>query len=215
MSANRKVFMKIVIIGDSGVGKTSLLQQYVQGKVGSMTKPTIGADFSKKTVVVDNTEVTCQIWDTAGQERFQSLGYAFYRGADCCALVYDITQQKTFDNLGKWKQGFIDNASPTDANKFPFVVIGNKVDKESERKVQENDAKQWCEENGRMSLYETSATGAVQVENAFIAMIKAALISSKDNKMMLTDNILDPSKHTLKLGLDKKEQKPKQKACEC
>ena len=89
----KKNFLKIVILGDSGVGKTTLLQQYLNGKTTGQSKPTIGADFSKKEILIDNTVVTLQIWDTAGQEKFQSLGYAFYRGADCCALCYDITNQ--------------------------------------------------------------------------------------------------------------------------
>ena len=118
--SSQKIFMKIVIIGDSGVGKTSLLQQYMHDKMNSSTKPTIGADFSKKNINIDGQDVTLQIWDTAGQERFQSLGYAFYRGADCCALVYDITNSTSFENLEKWKQGFIENASPTDVASFPF-----------------------------------------------------------------------------------------------
>jgi Ras-related protein Rab-7A len=91
MAQRKKNFLKIVILGDSGVGKTTLLHQYLNGRIQAKSKPTIGADFSKKEIMIDNTVVTLQIWDTAGQEKFQSLGYAFYRGADCCALCYDIT----------------------------------------------------------------------------------------------------------------------------
>lgn len=94
--------------------------------------------------MIDNTVVTLQIWDTAGQEKFQSLGYAFYRGADCCALVYDITNAKSFENLNKWKDGFIEHAAPHDPHTFPFVLIGNKVDRENERRVKASDAKAWC-----------------------------------------------------------------------
>ena len=130
MTSKKKNFLKIVILGDSGVGKTTLLQQYLQGKVTGNAKPTIGADFSKKEIMIDNTIVTLQIWDTAGQEKFQSLGYAFYRGADCCALVYDITNPKSFENLSKWKDGFIENAGPEDPKSFPFVLLGNKIDRE-------------------------------------------------------------------------------------
>jgi Ras-related protein Rab-7A len=72
--------------------------------------------------------VTLQIWDTAGQEKFQSLGYAFYRGADCCALVYDLTSAQSFESLDRWKKGFIDNAGPSDPSTFPFVCLGNKLD---------------------------------------------------------------------------------------
>ena len=72
-----------------------------------------------------------QIWDTAGQERFQSLGVAFYRGADCCVLVYDVTMANTFKNLDSWRDEFLIQASPRDAENFPFVVLGNKIDLES------------------------------------------------------------------------------------
>ncbi|GMP37973.1 hypothetical protein CsSME_00009417 [Camellia sinensis var. sinensis] len=71
---------------------------------------------------------TLQIWDTAGQERFQSLGVAFYRGADCCVLVYDVNVMKSFDNLNNWREEFLIQASPSDPENFPFVVIGNKID---------------------------------------------------------------------------------------
>ena len=89
--AEKKCFVKVVAIGDSGVGKTSLIQMFEQSKFTDNFKPTIGADFSNKEVVIDGKVCTLQIWDTAGQERYQSLGTAFYSGADCCFLVYDIT----------------------------------------------------------------------------------------------------------------------------
>ena len=87
----RKSFAKVVVIGDSGVGKTSLIQVFEHNKFNATFKPTIGADFSNKEIILEDRLVTLQIWDTAGQERFQSLGSAFYRGADCCVLVYDMT----------------------------------------------------------------------------------------------------------------------------
>uniref|UniRef100_A0A8C3Y9J8 RAB7A, member RAS oncogene family n=3 Tax=Passeriformes TaxID=9126 RepID=A0A8C3Y9J8_CATUS len=87
MTSRKKVLLKVIILGDSGVGKTSLMNQYVNKKFSNQYKATIGADFLTKEVMVDDRLVTMQIWDTAGQERFQSLGVAFYRGADCCVLV--------------------------------------------------------------------------------------------------------------------------------
>ena len=95
----RKSFAKVVVIGDSGVGKTSLIQVFEHNKFSQAFKPTIGADFSNKEMIIDDRMVTLQIWDTAGQERFQSLGSAFYRGADCCVLVYDVTNPASFTNL--------------------------------------------------------------------------------------------------------------------
>merc|ERR1712188_167592 len=107
MSSRKKVLLKVIILGDSGVGKTSLMNQYVNKKFSNQYKATIGADFLTKEVMVDDRLVTMQIWDTAGQERFQSLGLAFYRGADCCVLVYDITNAESFSNLRAWRDEFM------------------------------------------------------------------------------------------------------------
>ena len=131
--------------------------------------------------MIDNTVVTLQIWDTAGQEKFQSLGYAFYRGADCCALVYDITNAKSFENLSKWKDGFIENAGPDDPKTFPFVLLGNKIDKEPDRKVDTKKAQQWCKENGDILYYETSAIEGISVNEAFIEMAKMAIKREASN----------------------------------
>jgi hypothetical protein len=114
MASRKKVLLKVIILGDSGVGKTSLMNQYVNKKFNAQYKATIGADFLTKEVTVDDRLVTMQIWDTAGQERFQSLGVAFYRGADSCVLVYDVLQPKTFDNLDSWKDEFLIQAGPRD-----------------------------------------------------------------------------------------------------
>ena len=170
----KKNFLKIVILGDSGVGKTTILQQYLSGKTGQ-SKPTIGADFSKKEILIDNTVVTLQIWDTAGQEKFQSLGYAFYRGADCCALVYDITSQASFDSLSRWRDGFHENAGPDNPQTFPFVCLGNKLDQEQDRQVARARGEQWARDNNNMLFYETSAVQGTCVEDAFMEMAKRAL----------------------------------------
>ena len=175
MATRKKNFLKIVILGDSGVGKTTLLQQYLNGKVTGQSKPTIGADFSKKEILIDNTVVTLQIWDTAGQEKFQSLGYAFYRGADCCALCYDMTNAASFENLDRWKRGFLENAGPSDPASFPFVCLGNKLDQQQNRQVPTSKGEAWAKENNNMMFYETSAIDGNNVENAFKDMARAAL----------------------------------------
>ncbi|KAG6436243.1 hypothetical protein SASPL_101128 [Salvia splendens] len=130
MPSRRRALLKVIILGDSGVGKTSLMNQYVNKKFSNQYKATIGADFLTKEVQFEDRLFTLQIWDTAGQERFQSLGVAFYRGADCCVLVYDVNVMKSFDNLNNWREEFLIQASPTDPENFPFVVIGNKTDVE-------------------------------------------------------------------------------------
>lgn len=123
------------------VGKTSLMNRFSTGKFTGQYKATIGADFLSKELVVSDPfgqrrVVTLQIWDTAGQERFQSLGVGFYRGADACLLVYDITDPHSFDNLNHWRSEFLNQVSggvgaglSNAATNFPFVVLGNKTDK--------------------------------------------------------------------------------------
>jgi len=135
--------LKVVILGDSGVGKTSLMNQFVNRKFQSQYKATIGADFLTKELEVDGRPVTMQIWDTAGQERFQSLGVAFYRGADCCVLVYDSNDERTLQSLDSWRDEFLRQAGPSDAEAFPFVVLGNKVDVEGSGAATQKRALAW------------------------------------------------------------------------
>uniref|UniRef100_A0ACD5T819 Uncharacterized protein n=1 Tax=Avena sativa TaxID=4498 RepID=A0ACD5T819_AVESA len=130
-SSQRRTLLKIIVLGDSGVGKTSLMNQYVHKKFSQQYKATIGADFLTKEVLIEDRLVTLQIWDTAGQERFQSLGVAFYRGADCCVLVYDVNAKRSFNTLGTWHDEFINQAGPSDPTQFPFILVGNKVDLDS------------------------------------------------------------------------------------
>ncbi|KAJ5337884.1 hypothetical protein N7452_004612 [Penicillium brevicompactum] len=205
MASRKKVLLKVIILGDSGVGKTSLMNQYVNKKFSGSYKATIGADFLTKEVLVDDRLVTMQIWDTAGQERFQSLGVAFYRGADCCVLVYDVNNSKSFEALDSWRDEFLIQASPRDPESFPFVsgdraflsrasclagkndtlvranchvqvVIGNKIDvEENKRMISSKRAMTFCQSKGNIPYFETSAKEAVNVEQAFEVIARSAL----------------------------------------
>ncbi|KAL3271703.1 hypothetical protein HHI36_022175 [Cryptolaemus montrouzieri] len=174
MASRKKVLLKVIILGDSSVGKTSLMNQYVNRKFSNQYKATIGADFLTKEVTVDDRSVTMQIWDTAGQERFQSLGVAFYRGADCCVLVFDVTAPNTFKSLDSWRDEFLVQASPREPENFPFVLLGNKVDLEP-RSISSKRAQQWCQSKNNIPYFETSAKEALNVEQAFLAIAKNAL----------------------------------------
>jgi Ras-related protein Rab-7A len=174
MSSRRKVLLKVIILGDSGVGKTSLMSQFVNRKFSSQYKATIGADFLTKEIIVDDKLVTLQIWDTAGQERFQSLGVAFYRGADCCILVYDVSSATSFRSLDSWRDEFLIQASPRDPDHFPFVVVGNKVDLD-QKEVSPRQLAQWCAAKGGVSSFEASAKEAINVEQAFQEAARKAL----------------------------------------
>jgi Ras-related protein Rab-7A len=173
--SSKKALLKVIILGDSGVGKTSLMNQYVNKKFSNKYKATIGADFLSKEVMIDDKLVTLQIWDTAGQERFQSLGNAFFRGSDCCILVFDVTVAKTFDSLENWRSEFLIQAGVSDPNNFPFIVIGNKIDVEEQRAVTQKRAMDWCQSLGGIPYFECSAKEAINVEQAFQTVSKKAL----------------------------------------
>ncbi|KAF7731385.1 hypothetical protein EC973_000193 [Apophysomyces ossiformis] len=193
-SGRKKVLLKVIILGDSGVGKTSLMNQYVNKKFSNQYKATIGADFLTKEVLVDDRLVTMQIWDTAGQERFQSLGVAFYRGADCCVLAYDVNNSKSFESLDQWRDEFLVQASPRDPDKFPFVLLGNKIDmEESKRIVSPKRAMAWCQSKGNVPYFETSAKEAINVEQAFQTIAKNALSQETDVDIDFPDTINIPS----------------------
>ncbi|MDP2060452.1 MAG: Rab7 family protein [Flavobacteriaceae bacterium] len=171
MSSNKKTLLKIIILGDSGVGKTSLMHQYVTKKFDNRYKATIGADFLTKDIEIDGQFVTLQCWDTAGQERFQSLGSAFYRGADACVLVFDVTQQDSFSHLTSWMEEFNIQAGKRDC-----VLIGNKTDLADKRQVTARTAQSWCQKNDEnIKYFETSAKENTGVEEAFLAVATAAL----------------------------------------
>ncbi|KAL8944723.1 MAG: hypothetical protein Q9216_000292 [Gyalolechia sp. 2 TL-2023] len=183
MASRKKVLLKVIILGDSGVGKTSLMNQYVNKKFSASYKATIGADFLTKEVMVEDRLVTMQLWDTAGQERFQSLGVAFYRGADCCVLVYDVNNSKSFDTLDSWRDEFLVQASPRDPENFPFVVLGNKIDvEENKRMISAKRAMTFCSSKGNIPYFETSAKEAVNVEQAFEIIARNALAQEESEE---------------------------------
>lgn len=191
MATRKRTLLKVIILGDSGVGKTSLMNQYVNKKFSNQYKATIGADFLTKEVQVEDRLVTMQIWDTAGQERFQSLGVAFYRGADCCVLVYDVNVMKSFDSLANWRDEFLIQANPSDPENFPFMVLGNKLDIDggNSRVVSEKKAKSWCASKGNIPYFETSAKEDLNVDAAFQCIAKNALKNETDEEIYLPDTI--------------------------
>ncbi|XP_020570910.1 ras-related protein Rab7-like isoform X2 [Phalaenopsis equestris] len=194
MTTRRRTLLKVIVLGLLGeVGKTSLMNQYVHKKFTQQYKATIGADFVTKEIQIDDRLVTLQIWDTAGQERFQSLGVAFYRGADCCILVYDVNVLRSFDTLDNWHDEFLKQASPSDPGTFPFILVGNKVDVDggNSRVVSEKKAKEWCASRGNIPYFETSAKEDYNVDSAFLRIAKMALEKNRDHDIYF-QNIPEP-----------------------
>jgi len=184
----KKTLLKVILLGDSGVGKTSLMNQFVRNKFSNQYKATIGADFLTKEVIIDDRKVTLQIWDTAGQERFQSLGVAFYRGADCCVLTYDVTSANTFRTLENWKDEFLIQSSPQDPDNFPFILIGNKVDL-PDRVISSKKAQMWCESRNKIPYFETSAKEGIHIEEVFQAVARNALANDDAENLNAFDAV--------------------------
>ncbi|KAI7844728.1 hypothetical protein COHA_001815 [Chlorella ohadii] len=153
---------KVVLIGDSGVGKSNLLSRFTRNEFSLESKSTIGVEFATRSIQVDGKTIKAQIWDTAGQERYRAITSAYYRGAVGALLVYDITKQTTFENVERWLKELRDHA---DSN-IVVMLVGNKSDLRHLRSVQTEDAKAFCEREG-LSFIETSALEATNVEQAF------------------------------------------------
>eukprot|EP00486_Rosalina_sp_Unknown_P005190 CAMPEP_0201573614 /NCGR_PEP_ID=MMETSP0190_2-20130828/17573_1 /ASSEMBLY_ACC=CAM_ASM_000263 /TAXON_ID=37353 /ORGANISM="Rosalina sp." /LENGTH=218 /DNA_ID=CAMNT_0048000799 /DNA_START=79 /DNA_END=735 /DNA_ORIENTATION=- len=184
----KKVLVKIIIIGESGVGKTAILHQYVMDKFIQEHKATIGADFLTKEINVDDKIVTLQIWDTAGQERFQSLGNAFYRGADACILVYDITDENSFKEIDQWRSKFVNQANIDNPRNYPFLLLGNKTDLDEKRKVSHNQGDNYAKDNG-MEFAETSALRGTNIEKSFMNIAEFA--SESDTVPFFTEDLVE------------------------
>nr|XP_028571334.1 ras-related protein Rab-9B isoform X2 [Podarcis muralis] len=172
--SGKSLLLKVILLGDGGVGKSSLMNRYVTNKFDSQAFHTIGVEFLNRDLEVDGRFVTLQIWDTAGQERFKSLRTPFYRGADCCLLTFSVDDRQSFDNLGHWQKEFICYANVKDPDCFPFVVLGNKVDK-LERQVTSEEAQAWCMEHGNYPYLETSAKDDTNVAVAFEEAVRQVL----------------------------------------
>ncbi|XP_039620721.1 ras-related protein Rab-7b-like [Polypterus senegalus] len=202
----KTVDLKIVILGALGVGKTSLLYQYIHNKFYEDYRTTLGASVLTKTITVQNKTVKLQIWDTGGQERFRSIVSTYYKGSDGCILAFDVTDTDSFEALDYWKKDFQEKIIPKDAS-YPFVVLGNKIDI-PDRQVSFRQASDWCEERS-IPYLEVSARDNINVQLAFETLIQNALVKYMEpTESYLTESIkLKPEKD------DKKHKKKKKKKC--
>ncbi|KAI3521149.1 hypothetical protein L1887_10610 [Cichorium endivia] len=157
---------KVVLIGDSAVGKSQLLSRFAKNEFSMDSKATLGVEFQTKTLVIDQKTVKAQIWDTAGQERYRAVTSAYYRGAVGAMLVYDMTKRQTFDHMTRWLEELRGHA---DKN-IVIMLIGNKCDLEGLRAVPVEDAQEFAEREN-LCFMETSALEATNVETAFLTAL--------------------------------------------
>ena len=162
MSSESSKTFKILTIGESGVGKTCILRRFVENKFLKNHLATIGIDFKTKTLNINNQEIKLKIWDTAGQERFRNITTQYYKGADGIVLIYDVTDDASYEKIRDWMEQILSNTKREDIS---LVLLGNKCDMEP-RAVTEEQGNKMAEEL-KVSYFETSALTGQGINEAF------------------------------------------------
>ena len=202
---NYDLIFKIVLIGDSGVGKTNILSRYISNEFSLTTQATVGVEFGSKIIKRGEKLIKLQIWDTAGQERYKSITSAYYKGAKGALIVYDITNRFTFESVDKWVQ---DLNSYGDKN-LTLLLVGNKSDLEDKRQIMKEDGEEKAK-SFNLGFIETSACSGDNIDQAFDIMLKEVL-----KKYVVENDINDEFEASggKNIELDKKDNKTKKKKC--
>ena len=199
--------IKIVVVGDSGVGKTNLIKRFITNEFSENFKATIGVEFMSKTYRINKHLFKIEIWDTAGQERYKSITAVYYKGAKGALVVYDTTEQTTFDDIDKWLLEIKDKTSKN----LKLMIIGNKIDLKDEREVKNEEAMKKAE-SLRIPLMETSALDATNVKEAFCDLLKEIYKDMKDN-LNNPENKYQNEKKGIDLNTNISSEKKKSKCC--
>lgn len=188
MAKQYDVLFRLLLIGDSGVGKTCLLCRFTDNEFHSSHISTIGVDFKMKTIDVDGIKVRIQIWDTAGQERYQTITKQYYRRAQGIFLVYDITSERSYQHIMKWASD-VDEYAPDGVQK---ILIGNKADESQKRQVGADQGLKLAKEYG-MDFFETSACTNINIKESFTRLTELVLQAHKKEldglRMYTTDDL--------------------------
>jgi len=161
------MIFKIVIVGDSSVGKTNILTKYLRDEFDENSKATVGVEFGTKNFDIEGNIVKAQIWDTAGQERYRSITNAYYKGSKGCLLVYDITRKGTFESIDRW----VSDLKASSENNMSIILLGNKSDLENERQISTEEGEEKAKFY-KMAFMETSALNGNNIEIAFKTLVK-------------------------------------------
>jgi small GTP-binding protein len=186
-NADYDYLLKIIMVGDSGVGKSALLKSFMGEEFTKHYVSTIGVDFEIKQVVMNDKKVHMQIWDTAGQERFRTITTSYYRSSDAILLVFDVTDPNSFKNIHAW----LEDVRQYARKDVDIMLVGNKVDLEKDRKVEFKTAKDFAEDNF-IPYMETSAKTNFNVNQAFNSVAMAALQEKMAEKDRVDENSSKP-----------------------
>ena len=176
------LLFKLILIGDSSVGKSNILSKYLKNEFDENSKATVGVEFGTKNILINGKKIKIQIWDTAGEERYRSITSAYYKGAKGAFIVYDITRKTTFDNIDKW----ISDLRLNGDKNICIIILGNKSDLIEQRQIQEKDGKKKAE-MFKTAFLETSALNGDNIAKAFDELIEQIYQNNKsffenDNK---------------------------------
>jgi Ras-related protein Rab-1A len=172
---------KLILIGSSGVGKTSILQRYIQKIFNDDYTCTIGVDFFMKSMKIDDKLIKLQLWDTAGTEKFKSITTGYYRGANAAFIVFDLTSRKSFESVSEWIENYYKYSNP-DYERH-VILIGNKSDLKNERIITEDEIDDFAKLN-KIKYFETSAKNGENIDESFL-FIADKLMKDADEKGIL------------------------------
>ena len=205
---NYEMMFKVVLVGDSFVGKTNIMSKYLKNEFHEDSKATVGVEFGSKQFKVEGHLVKAQIWDTAGQERYKAITSAYYKGAKGAFVVYDITRRSSFESVEKW---FNDLMSTAD-KKVTIVVIGNKCDLEDHRQISKEEGQEKANKL-QVAFLETSAFSGENVDKAFEMMVNE--IYKKCHEEMLAEGNIDFIEGGQEINLAKKNDNTEAKKSCC
>ena len=166
------IYLKILLIGDTSVGKTSILCKYIDDEFSDAYLSTIGIEFKIKSLIINGKKVLLRIWDTSGQERYRSITQNFYRNANGILFIFDITKKETFDNIKIW----LTDSENCEDNKVAKMLIGNKIDLENKRKIDNETIKKFAEKK-EMKYFEASAKEGINIDNIFRELAELILFN--------------------------------------
>ena len=169
---------KVVVVGSSGVGKTAVVRQLIDGKFNEEGQPTIGVEFKTHSLTADGENIKLQIWDTAGQERFRAVSKAYFRNAVGAILVFDVTNRQSFEDLTNWHNDLTQLAQP---NAF-IVLVCNKCDLKDERQITEEEADAFAQRHNLIRI-ETSAKDGTNIKDAFARLGEGIVRKEKEGKL--------------------------------
>ena len=202
---NYEMMFKVVIVGDSFVGKTNIMSKYLKNEFHEDSKATVGVEFGSRQFNIEGHVIKAQIWDTAGQERYKAITSAYYKGAKGAFIVYDITRKESFDNVTKWAEQL---KSAADKN-LTIIIVGNKVDLEDQRQIKTEEGQNKANEL-ESAFIETSASSGTNIDKAFEMMINE--VYKKCHEEMLTESDIEIEGGE-DINLAKKQENTKKACC--